>query len=92
MKLRFTFEALSHIDAIHFYIEPKSRPAAAHILNRIFADCDRLAEFPQLGHTGVVPGTHEWTVSALPYIVVYEINENTLELIVLGIFHGAQAR
>jgi len=92
MKLRFTFEALSHLDAIHFYIEPRSRAAAAHILNRVFGDCDRLAEFPQLGHAGVVAGTQEWTVNGLPYIVVYEINEKKYELIVLGIFHGAQVR
>jgi toxin ParE1/3/4 len=92
MKLRFSFEALSHLDAIHFFIEPRSRPAATHILNRIFTDCDRLAEFPQLGHAGVVPGTQEWTVSGLPYIIVYEISENKSELIVLGIFHGSQAR
>ena len=92
MKLRFTFEALSHLDAIHFFIEPRSRPAATHILNRIFAECDRLAEFPELGHTGVVSGTQEWTVSGLPYVIVYEINEKRVELVVLGIFHGSQSR
>jgi toxin ParE1/3/4 len=92
MKLRFTLEALSHIAAIHFYIEPKSSIAAAHIRDRIFSDCERLCEFPQLGHVGIVPGTFEWTVSGLPYIIVYETAANRGELVVLAIFHGAQVR
>jgi toxin ParE1/3/4 len=92
MKLRFTLEALSHIAAIHFYIEAKSPPAAAHILDRIFSDCARLGDFPQLGHVGVVPGTFEWTVGGLPYIVVHEVDATKEEIIVLAVFHGAQDR
>jgi toxin ParE1/3/4 len=92
MKLRFTLEALSHIAAIHFYIEAKSPIAAAHIHDRIFSDCDRLRAFPQIGHVGVVPGTFEWTVSGLPYIIVYETSANRDEIVVLAIFHGAQVR
>ncbi len=92
MTLRFTLEALSHIAAIHFYIEAKSAAAAAHIRDRIFADCDRLSEFPQIGHVGVVPGTYEWTVSGLPYIIVHEIDSKNDQLVILGIFHGAQER
>ncbi len=92
MKLRFTLEALTHIDAIHFYIEGRSSNAAAHIVRRIFSDCDRLALHPRIGHAGLVPETHEWTVTKLPYIVVYEIDQDENELIVLGIFHGAQDR
>jgi toxin ParE1/3/4 len=92
MRLRFTLEALSHIAAIHFYIEAKSSPAADHISDRIFSDCARLCEFPQIGHVGIVPGTFQWTVSGLPYSIVYEINSNKGDVIVLAIFHGAQVR
>ena len=92
MKLRFTLEALSHIAAIHFYIEAKSSHAATHIRDRIFSDCTRLCEFPQIGHVGVVPRTFEWTVSGLPYILVYEVDVEKSEVLVLAVFHGAQAR
>jgi toxin ParE1/3/4 len=92
MKLRFTLEALDHIVAIHFYIEPKSARAAAHIVDRIFTDCDRLSVFSEIGHVGMAPGTSEWTVSGLPYIIVYEFDAKKAEVIVLGIFHGAQVR
>jgi len=92
MKLRFTIEALTHIAGIHLYIEARSPVAAAHIVKRIFTAADRLAEFPNIGHVGAVPGTYEWIVQGLPYIIVHEIDDEKDELIVLGIFHGAQDR
>jgi plasmid stabilization system protein ParE len=92
MKVRFTLEALAHIGGIHFYIETKSRSAATRIVDRIFSEADRLSEFPRLGHVGVVPGTYEWTVPGLPYIIVHEIALDKDEVIVLGVFHGMQDR
>ena len=92
MNVRFTLEALTHIATIHSYIEGRSPVAAAHVVERIFADAGRLAEFPNIGHVGAVPGTYEWTVQGLPYIIVHEIDEEKDEVIVLGIFHGAKHR
>jgi plasmid stabilization system protein ParE len=88
MKARFTIEALTHIAAIHSYIEARSPVAAA----RIFADSDRLADFPHIGHVGAAPRTYEWIVQGLPYIIVHEIDQRKDELVVLGIFHGARER
>jgi len=92
MKVRFTLEALTHIAGIRFYIEQRSPQAAIYITERIFAEADRLGEFPQLGRIGIVPGTYEWTVPRLPYIIVHELDEDSDEVIVVGVFHGAQAR
>jgi toxin ParE1/3/4 len=92
MKVRFAAEALVHIAGIRFYIGGRSPQAATHIVERIFSEADRLGEIPQLGHIGTVPGTHEWIVPRLPYIIVYELNEAADEIVVLGVFHGAQVR
>jgi toxin ParE1/3/4 len=92
MKVRFTLEALTHVAGIHFYIESRSPRAAAHIVNRIFAEVDRIGEFPQIGRIGIVSGTYEWIVPGLPYIIVHELDEDKNEVIVLGVFHGARAR
>jgi len=92
MKLRFTIEALTHIADIHLFIEERSRVAATHIVTRIFAAADQLSEFSYIGHLGTVPGTYEWAVQGLPYILVHEIDEEKNEIVVLGIFHGAQDR
>jgi toxin ParE1/3/4 len=55
-------------------------------------EADRFGEFPQLGRVGIVPGTYEWTVPRLPYIIVHELNEESEEIVVLGVFPGAQDR
>ena len=92
MRVRFTIEALTHIAGTNFYIKARSPIAAAHIVKRIFAATDRLSEFPHIGHLGAVSGTYEWTVPGLPYIIVHEVDDEKDELIILGIFHGAQGR
>jgi plasmid stabilization system protein ParE len=52
-----------------------------------------LTEFPRMGHTGRVSGTHEWVVRGLPYIIVYEIGAvDPDEVLILGVFHAAQDR
>jgi toxin ParE1/3/4 len=46
-----------------------------------------------MGRAGRVEGTHEWVVRGLPYIIVYEIGTTDPdEIVVLGVFHGAQDR
>jgi plasmid stabilization system protein ParE len=92
MNVRFTLEALTHIATIRSYIKGRSAAAAAHVIQRIFADAERLEEFPHLGHVGVVPGTHELKVQGLPYIVVHEVHDDKNEVIVIGVFHGARQR
>ena len=92
MKVRFAAEALIHISGIRFYIEGRSPRAAKHVVERIFSEADRLGGLPQLGCVGLVPGTHEWLVPRLPYIIVHEVNDATDEMAVLGVFHGAQVR
>jgi len=92
MKVRFTLEALTHIDGIHFYIAGRSSAAAGRIVARIFAETTRLGQFPELGHIGIVPGTYEWTVPGLPYVIVHELDAGKDVIIILGVFHGARDR
>ena len=92
MKVRFTLEALTHIAGIHFYIESRSTEAATRITARIFAEAERIGEFPEIGHVGAVADTYEWTVADLPFIIVYEIDLDKVPVVIIGVFHGAQNR
>jgi len=48
-----------------------------------------LQDFPHLGRaSNRAPGRRELVFSPLPYIVVYQVTENTVEI--SRIFHGAQ--
>jgi plasmid stabilization system protein ParE len=92
MKVRFTLEALNHIAGIHFYIQRRSPKAATRIVAHIFAEAERLGKFPQIGHAGAVAGTHEWTVTNLPYVIVHELDKAKSQVVIIGVFHGAQNR
>jgi toxin ParE1/3/4 len=93
VRLRFTAEAREHIAAIYSYIRDRNPVAATQVVGRIRAAAERLTEFPRIGHVGRVPGTHEWAVRGLPYIIVYQTDgTDPDEVLVLAVFHAAQDR
>ncbi|MFL4970095.1 MAG: type II toxin-antitoxin system RelE/ParE family toxin [Xanthobacteraceae bacterium] len=71
----------------------KDRPRSADtVLERILESVERLGQLPYMGHTGRGPGTYEWVIPGLPYILVYEIREEEELVIINAVFHGAQDR
>jgi toxin ParE1/3/4 len=92
MKVRYRRRAQIDIENIHSYIEQQNPRAAAEVASRIRYAADRLGELPYIGHAGRAPGTYEWVVVGLPYIIVYEIDESAEEVAIIAVFHGAQDR
>lgn len=92
MRLRYSSPAHTHIFQIYTYIGERNALAASRVIARIRAAAERLLDSPAMGRPGAVPGTREWVVHGLPYIIVYEVMEGSDELIVLGVYHGAQLR
>lgn len=93
LKLRFAARARAQLASIQQYISERNPDAAKAAGARIRLAADMLCTFPEAGHAGRISGTREWVVRGLPYIIVYEIiPEQPNELVVLGVFHGAQER
>jgi toxin ParE1/3/4 len=92
VKVRFTIDALLHIGSIHAYINERNPVAANRVIKRIRAAAERLGQSPRMGHVGTAPGTREWTVVGLPYVIVHDLDEHNDEVVILGIYHGAQLR
>jgi plasmid stabilization system protein ParE len=93
MRLRYTAQARGHIVSIFSTIKDRNPIAATQVAARIRLAAERLAEFPRIGHAGRVPGTSEWVVRGLPTIIVYQIAAaDPDEVLILGVFHGAQDR
>jgi toxin ParE1/3/4 len=93
VRLRYTAQAREHIAAIYSYIRDRNPAAATQVVARIRLAAERLTEFPRMGHAGRIADTHEWVVRGLPYIIVYQHDAaNPDEVLILGIFHGAQDR
>jgi toxin ParE1/3/4 len=90
MRLRYSDEARRQIQAIGDYIGNSDRAAADRIVARIRAGTRLLGSFPRLGRGGRVPGTREWVLTQLPYVIVYEVADDGI--MILNVFHTAQDR
>ncbi len=90
MKIHYRRSALLDLEDIHRYITLDNRQAADAVVRRIGASIQRLELFPNSGRTGTLDGTFELVVPGLPYIVVYTIlNE---EIDIRAVYHAAQDR
>jgi toxin ParE1/3/4 len=90
MRLRYTTDALSHLEAINDFLSEQNPAAARRIAADVRMAAQRLCEFPHMGRASDVTGTRQWVVRRSPYLIVYQVDEMHDEIVVIGIFHGAQ--
>ena len=89
MRIRWTDPAIhdfihicDHSDA-HFGPTRARRTAL-----QIYEAIDLLANFPGIGRLGRKPGTSELVMSGLPFLIVYRLKDEVVEIV--RILHGAQ--
>jgi toxin ParE1/3/4 len=92
MKLVFDDHALIDLEAIYEWIARDSPRNAKIVVGRLFSSAELLTKFPSMGHLGRDPGTLEWVVPRLPYVLVYEVHKSLDQVVVTAVFHGAQDR
>jgi len=71
------------------YTEQREGPEAARrVALRIYQGIDTLTQFPLRGRPGRKPGTRELVFPGLPFLAVYRIREDVVEI--NRILHGGQ--
>lgn len=88
MRLRWTTPAAQDLYNIALHIQQDNPAAADKVAQTLYDGCDSLENFPRRGRKGRMEGTRELVFAGLPYIVVYRIQDQDLEI--LRIYHGAQ--
>jgi addiction module RelE/StbE family toxin len=88
MKVRWLKQGNASLALVEHYIAAENPAAGGRIIDQIEASVQRLAQFPLLGRTGVVPGTRELVIPGTEYLVVYLILEK--EVRILRVFHCKQ--
>jgi plasmid stabilization system protein ParE len=83
---------MAQLIAIQEYISERNPAAAIRVGVSIREAADVLRFFPYAGRAGRSAGTREWVVRGYPYLLVYEVNTDSDEIMILGVFHGAQRR
>ena len=81
---------VADISDIRDYIAEDSAMTANRVIRAIFSAIAQLQVFPRSGRRGKVNGTYELVISDLPYIAVYLIEGNKVE--VVAIVHMARSR
>lgn len=95
MRVRWTPPAAADLEQISDYLLQRyprplqryPRPALPTVL-RIYNSIKTLKTSPYRGRMGTRQGTRELVLTPLPYLVVYRIQEQVIEI--LHIHHGAQ--
>ncbi|WP_169974020.1 type II toxin-antitoxin system RelE/ParE family toxin [Tautonia rosea] len=81
MKIRWLRGAIQSLRAIHAHIAIDSPEATGRVVRKIQSAERRLLLFPSSGRQGHVAGTMELVIPDLPYVVVYRIEGETLDIL-----------
>jgi toxin ParE1/3/4 len=88
MQVRWTGPAAQDLEEIALHIQRDNESAAQSVVNTLFDAANSLEVFPSRGRIGKIKGTRELVIPGLPYIVVYQIVPDAIQI--LHIYHGAR--
>ncbi len=88
LRLEWTTPAIDALEAAQSYYHELNPVAARMLARRIFEAAQRLRQNPQIGRAGLREGTREWVIARTPYLLVYRVTPQTVEI--LHVWHGAQ--
>jgi toxin ParE1/3/4 len=88
MRIRWTVPAADDLTNINNYLQKHYPQFAESTVRAIYKHVRSLKTMPNRGRPGHRSGTRELVLSPLPYIVVYRVKAETVE--VLHVYHGAQ--
>jgi addiction module RelE/StbE family toxin len=86
LRIKWTRPALTDFAEAQDYIAVDNPQAAAQIAQRIRDSVRKLREFPYIGRPGDDLQTREWHVQRTPYLLVYRLREDVIEIV--RIWHG----
>jgi addiction module RelE/StbE family toxin len=88
MQLRWSPAAAEDLFRIIEYIRQENPAAAQRIAKAIYDSAGSLKSFPTKGRTGRVEGTRELPLPPLPFVVVYRVLKDLVEI--ANVVHGGQ--
>lgn len=88
MRVLWLARAIRHLIDIRAYIAAHNPAAAEAVSIRVVEASERLAMMPEFGRPGRVLGTRELVVFRTPYIIVYRVKGETIEIV--AVRHGAR--
>lgn len=81
MKIRWTPRAVADLEEISDYLAAASPQAWEQLLQRLGRLTEAILDFPLMGKTGLVPGTREFVLSGTPYILVFQLKDDSVIIV-----------
>ena len=88
MRVRWLRMAIRNLDEEAAYIANDDTAAARMVVERVLNAVAMLAQQPDMGRPGRVPGTRELVVPRTRYIVPYRVRGDAVEI--LRVFHTSR--
>jgi addiction module RelE/StbE family toxin len=88
MHLQWTLKAVGDLREAGRYIAEDNAPAAEKMAERVREAVEFLREHPNMGRPGRVPHTRELVFSGTPFIAVYWVRGNAVQ--VLRVLHHSR--
>jgi toxin ParE1/3/4 len=90
MGIRWTPAAAADLQHISDYLKDHHPHYRQPTMRKLYETIGSLKAFPHRGRPGRESGTREILFPPLPYVAVYRVKEQTIE--VVRIYHGAEDR
>jgi toxin ParE1/3/4 len=88
MRIRWTLAAAADLQHLSDYLLDHHPHYQKPTVRKVYDSIQSLKEWPHRGRAGREEGTRELVFSPLPYVAVYRVTKESIE--VLRIYHGAQ--
>lgn len=88
MQVRWTTATASDLENIADYLFEKAAEHAARLVREVCEAVFALRIYPNRGRPSKKSGTRELVLAALPYVVVYKVEDGVVHIV--RILHGAQ--
>ncbi|MBD2139875.1 type II toxin-antitoxin system RelE/ParE family toxin [Anabaena sp. FACHB-1250] len=88
MQVKWLRRALRNLEQARNYVFQDNPTAAQELILKIQNAANQLQNYPFMGKNGRVEGTRELIISNSPYILIYRVKEESVE--VLRILHTSK--
>ena len=88
MQIKWLRQVLRNLKQAHNYIIKDNPTAAQELILKIQNAANQLENYPLMGKSGRVEGTRELIISNSPYIIIYRVKEESIEI--LRILHTSK--
>ena len=88
MRVKWLRKALANLDEAAEYIAKDHPEAARRLVAEAFRQTELLADHPNMGRPGRIPGTRELIMPDYPYLIPYRVRHGAVEI--LRVFHSAR--